>query len=287
MNELSERFQKKVKRTQRTAKSLVYFASFVTVAVLGLIIAYIFVQGLPHISWEFLSTAPSGMGDQGGIFPMIVNTLYLVALGLLFSLPVSICAAIYMVEYAKQGRIIRIIRFCVENLAGIPSIIFGLFGYIFFGQMFGFSWSLLNGSLTVAIVILPTLIRTTEEALLTVPAGFREGSLALGATKWQTIRKVVLPSASPGIINGIILSMGRIVGETAALYLTLGNGTEIATSLLQSARSLSLHLYTLAHEGISREKAFATAAVLIIIVVLLNLIAGLIGKRIKKYKVED
>lgn len=280
-------YRKKVRRRQATAKVFVYLAAALAVAVLGLIIAYIFVQGLPHISWEFLTTDPKGMGDEGGIFPMIINTLYLVALGLLFATPLSIFAAIYMTEYAKQGRIVRIIRFCVENLAGIPSIIFGLFGYIFFGQMFGFSWSLLNGSLTVALVILPTLIRTTEEALLTVPQSFREGSLALGATKWQTIRKVVLPSASPGIVNGIILSMGRIIGETAALYLTLGNGDRIVTSLMQSARSLSLHLYTLAHEGISREMAFATATVLVLIVVILNVIAGLVGRRIKRYKVEE
>lgn len=213
---------------------------------------------------------------------MIVNTLYLVGLGLLFSVPIAVCAAVFLTEYAKDGWMVRTIRFCTENLSGIPSIVFGLFGFIFFGKIFGFSWSLLNGSLTVAIVILPTLIRTAEEAILTVPQGYREGSLALGATKLQTIFKVVLPSAAPGIFSGIILGMGRIVGETAALYLTLGSGDRIATSLMQSARSLSLHLYTLISEGISREKAFATAAVLIIIICLLNLLAGTLSSRMDR-----
>lgn len=260
-----------VKRSQVIGKTFIWIAVSITAAILIGIIGYIIAKGAPGISLEFLTSKPKGMGNEGGIFPMIVNTIYLVILGLLFSVPLSVGAAIYLTEYAKPGKIVNLIRRSVENLAGIPSIIFGLFGFIFFGKLFGLSFSLINGSMTVAIVILPTLIRTAEEAIRSVPDSYREGSFALGATKWQTIVKVVLPSATGGILSGILLGMGRIVGETAALYLTLGSGDRIATSLKQSARSLSLHLYTLAHEGISREKSFATATVLIVIILLMNL----------------
>jgi phosphate transport system permease protein len=274
----------KQKRRQRTAYVLVYAAAVIAVLTLVVIIGFIFVNGYKELSWEFLSQGVKDAGREGGIFPMMINTLYLVGLGLLFAAPLSILAAIYMTEYARQGILIRIIRFFTTNLAGIPSIIFGLFGFMFFGRILGWNWSLLNGSATVAIIILPTLIRTSEEALLTVPLGYKEGSLAMGATKWQTMYKVVIPAASPGIINGVILGMGRIVGETAALFFTLGSGTTIAASLMDSARSLSLHLYTLAKEGLSVGKAYATATVLIVIVLILNLIAGAFGSRINRYK---
>ncbi len=272
------------KRRQRMAYSLIYAAAALAVLVLVTIIGFIFVNGYKELSWEFLSQGVKDAGREGGILPMMVNTLYLVGLGLLFAAPLSILAAIYMTEYARQGVLIKIIRFFTTNLAGIPSIIFGLFGFMFFGRMLGWNWSLLNGSATVAVIILPTLIRTSEEALLTVPLGYKEGSLAMGATKWQTMYKVVIPAASPGIINGVILGMGRIVGETAALFFTLGSGTKIATSLMDSARTLSLHLYTLAKEGLSVGKAYATATVLIVIVLILNLIAGAFGSRINRYK---
>ena len=272
------------RRKQHTAFVLLYVAAGLAVSALAVIIGFIFANGLSEISWEFLTSSVQDSGREGGIFPIIINTLYLVGLGLLFAAPLSILAAIYMTEYSKQGPLIRIIRFFTTNLAGIPSIIFGLFGFMFFGKIFGWSWSLLSGSATIAIVILPTLIRTSEEALLTVPVEYKEGSLALGATKWQTIIKVVLPAASPGIINGIILGMGRIVGETAALFFTLGSGTNIADSIMSSARSLALHLYTLANEGISTSKAYATATVLIIFVLLLNLAASAVGKRMSRYK---
>lgn len=272
------------KRSQNTAFTLMYVAAAFAVIILLLIIGYIFTNGFKEISWEFLSSDIEDAGREGGIFPVIINTLYLVGLGLLFAAPLSVLAAIYMTEYAKQGVLIKIIRFFTANLAGIPSIIFGLFGFMFFGKMLGWSWSLLSGSATIAVVILPTLIRTSEEAIMTVPSGYKEGSLALGATKWQTMIKVVIPAASPGIINGLILGMGRIFGETAALYFTLGSGTGIANSLMDSARSLALHLYTLVREGISVGKAYATATVLIIIVLILNLIASAFGRRINRYK---
>ncbi len=274
----------KQKKRQRLVYALIYTAAALAVIVLLVIIGFIFVNGYKELTWEFLSQGIKDAGREGGIFPLIINTLYLVGLGLLFAAPLSILAAIYMTEYARQGVIIKVIRFFTTNLAGIPSIIFGLFGFMFFGRILGWSWSLLNGSATVAVIILPTLIRTSEEALLTVPLGYKEGSLAMGATKWQTMYKVVIPAASPGIINGVILGMGRIVGETAALFFTLGSGTSIASSLMDSARSLSLHLYTLAKEGLSVGKAYATATVLIVIVLILNLIAGAFGNRINRYK---
>ena len=223
-------------------------------------------------------------GEEGGILPLILNTLYLVGLGLLFAVPLSLLAAIYMTEYAKQGLLIKIIRYFTTNLAGIPSIIFGLFGYLLFGQMLGIPFTLLGGSLTIAIVILPTLIRTYEEAILTVPLTYKEGSLALGTTKWRTMVKIVIPTAAPGIVSGTVLGIGRIVGETAALFFTLGSGPKLATSLFDSARSLSLHLYTLATETPAVGKAYATATVLIVIVLILNLIAGAFGARVSRYK---
>ena len=276
--------RKKQIRRQRTAYVFLYIAAGIAVVTLLVIIGFIFANGFKELSWEFLSSDIVDAGREGGVYPIIINTLYLVGLGLLFAAPLSVLAAIYMTEYSRQGLLIKIIRYFTTNLAGIPSIIFGLFGFMFFGKMLGWSWSLLSGSTTIAIVILPTLIRTSEEALMTVPQGYKEGSLALGATKWQTMYKVVIPAASPGIINGIILGMGRIVGETAALFFTLGSGVKIASSLMASARSLALHLYTLAKEGISTSKAYATATVLIVIVLILNLIAGWFGKRINRYK---
>lgn len=274
----------KQKRRQRIAFSFMYAAAGLAVLTLLIIIGFIFVNGLKAVSWEFLTEGVKKAGKEGGILPLVINTLYLVGLGLLLAAPLSVLAAIYMTEYAKQGIVIKIIRFFTTNLAGIPSIIFGLFGFMFFGKILGWSFSLINGAVTIAIVILPTLIRTSEEAILTVPAGCKEGSLALGATKWQTMYKVVIPAASPGIINGVILGMGRIVGETAALFFTVGNGTKAADGLLSSARTLSLHLYNLAKEGTAVDKAYGTAAVLVMIILVLNLAAATLGKRASRNK---
>ncbi len=273
----------KQKRRQNFIYSLLYLASFAAVAVLFLIIGYIFVNGLKEISWEFLTGPVKDAGREGGIFPVIINTLYFVGLGLLFAAPLSILAALYMTEYSRQGPLIKVIRFFTTNLAGIPSIIFGLFGFMVFNKFFGWGYSLLSGAATVAVVILPTLIRTSEEAIMTVPAGYKEGSLALGATKWQTMRKVVIPAASPGIINGIILGMGRIFGETAALMYTLGMGTELVKNLFGSGRSLALHLYAMIKE-VSAAKGYGTAVLLVMIVLILNLIAGIFDRRINRYK---
>lgn len=276
--------RKRQKKKQAIAYTLMYTAAGIAVLILLLIIGYTLVKGIDEISWEFLTGDIEDAGREGGIFPVIINTLYLVGMGLLFAAPLSILAAIYLTEYAKQGIFIKIIRFFTTNLAGIPSIIFGLFGMMFFSGILKWGYSILSGAATIAIVVLPTLIRATEEAIMTVPKGYKEGSLALGATKWQTMYKVVIPTSSPGIVNGVILSMGRIIGETAALMFTLGMGYEIAESLMDSGRSLSLHLFMLANEGIAPQKAYATATVLVVVVIILNLIAGFFGKRLNRYK---
>lgn len=232
---------------------------------------------------EFLLTNPNG--EEGGIFSSIFSTVYVVALSILISTPIGICAAIYLVEYAKPGKVVRIIRFATESLAGIPSIIFGLFGYIFFVTYLKLGFSLLAGALTVSMMVLPTIVRTTEEALKAVPNAYREGSLGLGATKLKTIKKIILPSAIPGILTSIILSIGRIIGETAALLFTAGMyASEVPTSVFDSGRTLTVHLYLLCKEGISFEKAFATATILIITVLVLNFIANKIGSKLSKSK---
>lgn len=264
---------KKMHRNQKIGFAFLYFCAIITIVAILTLILYIFIKGIPYISWEFLTTAPKGNGTEGGIFPMIVNTVSLIGLTLLFVTPVGIGAAIYLTEYAKQGFWVKLIRQTTENLSAIPSIIFGLFGFIFFGKVLGMGWSLLNGALTAAIVVLPVIVRTSEEAIMSVPQMYREGSLALGASQWQTIRKVVLPAAAPGILSGVVLSIGRVVGETAALLFTLGSADRLATSVMDSARSLSLHVYILAHDGIGFNQVYATSTVLIVVVLLINLTA--------------
>lgn len=276
----------KQKRRQRVAFTFMYMAAVIGVLVLLIIVGFIVINGISSLSFEFLTGEVEDGGRAGGIYPIIINTLYLVGMGLLFAAPLSILAAIYMTEYARQGMVIKIIRFFTTNLAGIPSIIFGLFGMMFFGGILGWGYSILSGSATIAVVVLPTLIRAAEESILTVPMGYKEGSLALGATKWQTMYKVVIPAAAPGIVNGVILSMGRIIGETAALMFTLGMGYEIAQSLTDSGRSLALHLYLIANEGLGDDMAYATATVLVVVVILLNLAAGWFGRRLNRFKNE-
>ncbi|MEW5817187.1 MAG: phosphate ABC transporter permease PstA [Spirochaetota bacterium] len=232
-----------------------------------------------NLNLNFILERPMKAGKTGGISSIIINTVFLIILTLLVSAPLSIAAAIYLVEYARQGKIVTILRLGTETLAGIPSIIFGLFGYLFFVTILKFGMGLLSATLTITIMILPTIVRTSEEALKTVPNSMREGSLAIGATKWQTIKRVVLPSASPGILTGIILGIGRTVGETAALLFTMGSDYRMAKDLFSSARSLSLHLYFLVSEGISFERAFATATILISIILIVNFTtAKLIGR---------
>lgn len=261
-------------------KTLIIAATVITVSILVWILAYVVMNGIGEINLEFLTTAPDG--EEGGILPMIITTFYMVFLSLLIATPIGILSAIYLVEYAKPGKTLRLIRFATESLAGIPSIVFGLFGMIFFVVFLDFGWSILSGSITLSMMVLPTIIRTTEESLKSVPNAYREGSLGLGATKLRTIWNAVLPSAIPGILASVILSVGRVVGETAAVYLTAGMAPYIPKSVFESGRTLSVHLYMLSKEGISFEKAFATATILIIIIMIINFFANMVGKRLNK-----
>ena len=244
-----------------------------------LIIGYILLNGLSHVNLEFLTKEPTNMGKDGGVLSVIVGTLYLTFFAVLIATPIGVAAAIFFTEYSAGKKWVSIIRFFTEILAGIPSIIFGLFGFSFFVVFLGLGWSILSGGLTLAIMILPTLIRATEESLKTVPMAYREGSLSLGASKLQTISKVIIPSCLPGILTGLILGIGRAIGETAAVILTCGSNLKMPTSLMDSTRTLSVHLYTLASEGLSKDKTYATASLLIIIVLIINTAANAITSK--------
>lgn len=266
------------KRDERMAFTIIKALSLTTALVLVLIIGYVTWNAIPALNWKLVAGTP---GDplNTGIWPMAVNTLLLVALTLAIALPLGILAAVYLKEYMREGPIVSVVRSATENLAGMPSIIFGLFGLVFFGKVLGLGWSLANGTLTASIIVLPTIMRTTEEALKSVPQSYREGSLALGATRWQTVKKVVLVSALPGIMSGSMLAIGRVVGETAALMFTLGSSDSVATSLMDSGRTLAMHLYILAHEGLSVEGAFTTAFVLVVVVLAVNIAAEMLANR--------
>ncbi len=272
---------KKIKSSKNAAfYGFIGFLAAITLAVLIIIIGYILINGLTHINLEFLTEEPRRMGKEGGIFSVIIGTLMVTGVGILIATPIGIAAAIYFNEYAKAGKGVSVIRFFTEILAGIPSIIFGLFGFAFFVIFLGMGWSVISGGLTLAMMVLPTLIRATEESLKTVPMAYREGSLSLGATKWQTIVRVIIPCCKPGILTGLILGIGRAIGETAAVMLTVGGSLRVPTSLFDSTRTMSVHLYVLAAEGLSQEKTYATAALLIIIVLLINTAANLISGRL-------
>lgn len=279
MIEIDHIVSKRSSVKQKIFYFLIYLMAAITIIALVTIVGYILINGVTYIDWELLTQEPSDMGREGGIFSIIVGTLYLTVVAVCIAAPIGVFAAVYYTEYAKETKWIKIIRFSTEILAGIPSIIFGLFGFTFFVIFLGFRWSILSGGLTLAMMILPTLIRATEEALKTVPRSFREGSLSLGANKWETTVKVVLPSCISGILTGLILGIGRAVGETAAVMLTAGSALGVPTSLLDPARTMSVHLYILASEGLSKEKTFATASLLIIIVLIINTIANQITKK--------
>ncbi|WP_425446970.1 phosphate ABC transporter permease PstA [Dethiothermospora halolimnae] len=255
-------------------KGIIILSSVVTVGFLAWILLYVIMNGFSGIKLDFLQE----------IVPYIISTVYMILVTIVISTPIGIGAAIYLVEYAKPGKVVKAIRFATESLAGIPSIVFGLFGFIFFVTTLNFGWSILSGALTLSIMVLPTIVRTTEEALKSVPNSYREGSLGLGASKLRTIRKVILPSAIPGILTSVILSIGRIVGETAAIYLTAGTAKWIPDSVMDGGRTLAVHLYYLASEDVNFEKAFATGTVLIIIILAINLTANALGSRLNKRK---
>jgi phosphate transport system permease protein len=275
--------KKSSRASDKILKTMIWGFSFLTLGILVCILGYIIYNGIGYVNWEFISTINKPRRGLNGILPMILNTLYIVLLTVSISTPIGICSAIYLVEYSRPGKVLNAIRFANETLAGIPSIIYGLFGLIFFVTLLHLKFSLISGALTLSIMVLPTIIRTTEEALKSVPESYKEGSLALGATKLQTVTKVVLPCAIPGILTAVILSIGRIVGETAALVFTSGINPQIATSVSDSGRTLALHLYLLAANGISFQQAFATATILIVIVALINFASNLTANKIRKH----
>jgi phosphate transport system permease protein len=269
---------------QKIIMGILWTFTALTVFILLFIIFYILKKGLPVISYKFLTTNPIDMGKSGGIFSTIVGTITLTLGAILIATPLGVGTAIYLTEYTRENIFTRIVKFGSECLAGIPSIIFGLFGFILFVIKLQFGWSILSGSLTLAFMILPTIIRTSEEAIKSVPYINREVSYSLGSTKWQTVTRVVLPSAVPGIMTGIVLSIGRSVGETAAVIFTAGSVLRIPTSLFSSSRTMAVHFYILAREGISMPNAYGTAAILIITILIINVVAYLLMNRfIKKY----
>ena len=266
---------------------LMYLSAGIICLILLGLIGYILYRGLPHISIEFLTSKPSLIRETVGILPNILNTLYIILITLVIVLPIGVGAAIYLNEYAENKKVVRIIELATETLSGIPSIIYGLVGMLIFVQFFSLGTSLLAGSLTLVIMTLPTVIRTTQESLKTVPQGYREGSLALGAGKWYMIRTVVLPSAIDGIVTGCILSIGRIVGESAALLFTAGMANEVlgivdAVKPGNAGSSLTVALYMYAKERGEFEIAFAIAAILLVLTFVINMSAKLTAKMLKK-----
>ena len=265
--------------SEKIAKALIWSAALSVLVVLVAIIIYILLRGLPVINWSFLTEIPRNMGRSGGISSPIVGTILISVVAIIIAAPFGIGTAFYLAEYTRESIVTRIIRFSAESLAGIPSIVYGLFGFIFFVIYLNLGWSILSGGLTLAFMILPTIIRTSEEAIRAVPQSYREVSFSLGATKWQTIIRVVFPSALQGIVNGVILSIGRCVAETAAVILTAGSALRMPSSLFSPSRSMAVHFYILAREGISMENAYGTAALLIILIFLINVIANTMVNR--------
>lgn len=273
MTEMGSIYQKKIRPGDLILKTLILLAALVSISLLVGIMGFVFVRGLPQINWTFLSTVQSVRKGTFGILGNIVNTLYIIGITLLIAVPVGIGAAIYLNEYAKPGRLVRLIEFTTEILSGIPSIIFGLFGMVFFGVTLHLGYSVLTGSFTLTLMILPLITRNTQEALKTVPDSYRTGALGVGATKWYMIRTILLPSAAPGILTGIILAIGRIVGESAALLFTAGSGFQLPKSLFgklfESSGTMTIQLY-LCMQNAKYDQAFGIAAVLLVIVLAIN-----------------
>ncbi len=260
---------------------IVIFAAVLTFSALLFLIGYILVKGIPNITPDLFAWTYNS--ENVSLMPALINTITMTLISLLIAAPLGIFAAIYLVEYAKKGnKIVGIVRTTAETLSGIPSIVYGLFGMLFFVTTLKWGYSLLAGAFTLAIMILPLIMRTTEEALKAVPDTYREGSFGLGAGRLRTVFRIVLPSAVPGILSGIILAIGRIVGETAALIYTAGSVAVIPESLLDSGRTLSVHMYVLSNEGLHTDQAYATAVILLIIVMLINWLSGFVAKRVAK-----
>ena len=268
-NSMKSIYQKRTRIGDNILKVLIYLAAGVAIALLVGIMGYVFVRGLPQVSWQLLSTVQSSLKGTFGILGNIINTIYIIVITLIIAAPIGIGSAIYLNEYAKPGKLVRTIEFTTEILSGIPSIIFGLFGMVFFGMTLKLGYSVLTGSFTLTLMVLPLITRNTQEALKTVPDSYRSGALGIGATKWYMIRTILLPSAAPGILTGVILSIGRIVGESAALLFTAGSGFQLPKNLFgklfESSGTLTIQLY-LSMQKAKYDQAFGIAVVLLIIV---------------------
>ena len=281
-NRMKSIYQKRTRIGDNVLKALIYLAAGVAIALLVGIMGYVFVRGLPQISWQFLSTVQSSLKGTFGILGNIINTIYIIVITLIIAAPIGIGSAIYLNEYAKPGKLVRTIEFTTEILSGIPSIIFGLFGMVFFGMTLKLGYSVLTGSFTLTLMVLPLITRNTQEALKTVPDSYRSGALGIGATKWYMIRTILLPSAAPGILTGVILSIGRIVGESAALLFTAGSGFQLPKNLFgklfESSGTLTIQLY-LSMQKAKYDQAFGIAVVLLIIVLVINLLTRFLTNR--------
>jgi phosphate transport system permease protein len=269
----------RAKTYELISKFIIWSISILVVLLLFFIISFILIKGIPTLTWQFLTESPSDMGRSGGILSTIISTMMVTVLAVLFATPFGVGTAFYLTEFTRETKVTKIIRFSAESLAAIPSIVYGLFGFIFFVIYLKMGWSVLSGGLTMAVMILPTIIRTSEEAIRSVPIGYREVSYSLGGTKWQTILGAVLPSSFPGIATGVILGIGRCVAETAAVILTAGSSLRMPTSIFAPARTMAVHFYILAREGISMERAYGTATLLIIIILAINIAANMIVNR--------
>jgi len=270
--------------TERIAKTALMLSCAAALAALVFVIGFVLAGGFRNLSWAFLTQPILDMGREGGILPAIVGTLMMVFVAVGIAGPLGVASAIYLAEYTIEGRVTQTIRFGINCLAGVPSIIFGLFGFILFVVMLGFGWSILSGGLSLAAMILPTIIRTAEEALRSVPREYRDVAASLGASRWQVVTRSVLPYALPGILTGIILGIGRSIEETAVVIFTAGSAVQMPHSLFDSARTMSVHFYLLAREGISNEKAYATAAVLICTILVINTTAYVVMNRMMRGK---
>ena len=281
-------YNKRIRLLEGLAHGIIYLCSSVSILILAGIVAFVTYRGISSINWAFLTTVPSAIKGTVGIAGNIVNTLYIIIITLLIAVPFGVGAAIYLNEYAKPGKIVNLIEFTTETLSGFPSIIFGLFGYVFFGTVLGLGYSILTGSLTLVLIVLPLITRNTEEALKTVPDSYRSGALGIGATKWYMIRTILLPSAMPGIVTGVILSIGRIVGESAALLFTAGSGyllpkvgnfgEGLFQKVLQPGGTLTIQLY-LSMEKAQYDTAFGIALVLLVIVLGINLLTKYLSRK--------
>jgi phosphate transport system permease protein len=263
-------------------KGVFWASGIITILILLVIIGYIIIKGLAVINLEFLFGEPINSGAAGGIFPMIVSTIYVTLVAVLVAAPIGVGAAVYLTQYTGENTVVKIIRFGAETLASIPSIVFGLFGLAFFVIFLGMGWSLLSGGLVLALMALPIILQVSEVSIDAVPRSYAEGSLALGATKWQTIYRVILPAAIPGITTGIILGIARAIAEAAAILFVVGSALALPLTVFDPGRPLPLHLYILATEGISLPNAFGTAAVLVIIVLIITIVTNTLVERYSK-----